>query len=120
MLLSEYLDAADFYHATIFDNDPESGLGGWGDPANDYQITTGGFSKDFIVSYPTPHNIRRNLTLQPFLNPDFWGTVPAAVLDEYINTTFTQAVLDSVVDSFVGDFEDFQTTLQGISVSTWA
>jgi len=36
-------DAPDVYGSTFFkDLDPESGLGGWGDPANDFQVPTGG------------------------------------------------------------------------------
>jgi tyrosinase len=100
-------DASDFYSATIFDDDPDSGLGGWGDPANDFQITTGGFAQDFMVSYPAPNRVRRNYTLQPFLGPEF---PPGSVADPevYINTTFTQSNADYMVNSFVGDFEGFQ------------
>ena len=56
------MNASDFYHATIFDDDPKSAFGGWGNPANDYQINTW-FGKDFIVPHQAPHNIHRNFTL---------------------------------------------------------
>ena len=61
-----HLDAADFEHS-IVDNSSH-GVGGWGDPENDFQIYTGGF-KDVIRAYPNPHHIRRNFTLFPFQMP---------------------------------------------------
>jgi tyrosinase len=109
------IDAPDFYHATILDNNTKSGFGGWGDPNNDFQITTGGFAKDFIVSYPSPHSIRRNFILQPFLDPaPFPGPPPPANTAEDINTTFTEANAIYSVESFVGDYESFQAYFESI------
>jgi len=99
-------DAADFEHATIFDDDPESGFGGWGNPADDYQITTGGL-EDFWISYPDPHRIRRQYTPEADLTPGNLG---------YINVSFAKPSVDYMVDSFIGDFVGFQgyfESLQG-------
>jgi len=108
-------DAPDFYHAHIFDSDLKSGFGGWGDPANDFQINTGGFSQDFLLAYPVPHNIRRNYTLQPFLTlPPSPPGAPVVNDNLEINTTFTKANTDYLINSFVGDFVSFQGYLEGI------
>ena len=99
------LDAADFYHATIFDPDPKSGFGGWGDPTDDYQITTGGFGKDFLVAYPVPHRPRRNFTLQPFLG----APLPPPFTDQpMINTSSPKARTKHLLDSYDGDYKSFQ------------
>ncbi|KAF9647444.1 Di-copper centre-containing protein [Thelephora ganbajun] len=103
-------DAADFYHSTIFSNSTCDGLGSWGDPDNDFQISTGGF-KDTRVAYPVPHNIRRNYILQPFLNAP--GVSPDNSL-LMINTTFTKANVDFTLNSFTGDYINFQAYLQGV------
>jgi len=55
-------------NSPFFDNF-SSGVGGWGDPTNDYQFYMGGF-KDKIMAYPNAHHIRRNSPLFPFSNPD--------------------------------------------------
>lgn len=107
------LDTEDFYHASIFSNSTVDGLGSWGDPANDFQITTGGF-KDIKVAYPVPHNIRRNFTLQPFLgviNPRPSAVKPGLM----VNTTFTKEVVDHAVSSFTEDFVSFQTYVESVS-----
>lgn len=110
------LDAADFYHATIFNCSTFDGLGTWGDPANDFQIFDGGF-KDIRVAYPVPHNIRRNYTNQPFIagrsGPP--SSPPVDSLSLMMNTSFTREVLDSIVNSFVGDYINFQQTLENFS-----
>ena len=54
-------DVTNFSTSPFFDPDPKSGLGGWGDPQDDYQITTGGFAFDFERPYPAPHRIRRKI-----------------------------------------------------------
>ncbi|KAI0264047.1 hypothetical protein BGY98DRAFT_1103701 [Russula aff. rugulosa BPL654] len=51
------------------DSDPSCGLGGWGDPNNDYQVPDGALS-NMTLAYPSPHTVRRNFTLQPFQVPD--------------------------------------------------
>ena len=107
------VDAADFYHATIWSNSTYDGLGSWGDPKNDYQISTGGF-KDIKVAYPVPHHIRRNFTLQPFAAGDLFFPGPPIDPLLIINTTFTQAAVDAAVDSYTGDYVNFQIHVEGV------
>jgi len=107
----------------MLDDDPVNGLGGWGDPADDFQIKTGGF-KDVVRPYPTPHHIRRNFTLYPFNNPavppPFAGdpTFPHIPADFLINTTITAQNVDFMVNNFKGDFEGFQAYMEGLAVSS--
>ncbi|ETW81995.1 hypothetical protein HETIRDRAFT_384428 [Heterobasidion irregulare TC 32-1] len=100
------LDAPDFFNSDFWkDNDTESGLGGWGDPENDYQVPKGGFS-DLHLSYPIPHTLRRNFTLQPFLH-----STPTSFFDEpteLANTSFTKSEVSKLVNGFVGDYKGFQ------------
>lgn len=99
------LDTADFYNAAIFDPDPESGFGGWGDPADDYQITTGAFSEDFLGAYPVPHRVRRQFTPQPFLGQQ----VPAPFTDQLlINTSFSTSHVEHLLNTADGDYKSFQ------------
>ena len=98
------VDAADFYHSTIFSNSTCDGLGSWGDPENDFQISTGGF-KDVMVAYPTPHHIRRNFTLRPISDEPLF----------MVNTSFTQEIVNLAVDSFAGNYTYFQAYLDAIS-----
>ena len=106
------LDAADFYHATIFNDSSCGGLGSWGDPNNDFQICDGGF-KDIAVAYPVPHKIRRNYTNQPFLQgrnlPD---NAPPSSLTLMMNTSFTKEVVDSIVNGSTGDYINFQQMVE--------
>jgi len=107
------IDAHDVYNSPFFDNSSSSGIGGWGDPNNDYQIFTGGF-KDEIRAYPNPHHIRRNFSLFPFSNPDlqppFAGDplAPPTPVDYMVNTTMTQTNVDYQINNFEGDFFGFQ------------
>jgi len=107
------LDAHDMYNSPFFDNS-SSGIGGWGDPNNDYQIHTGGF-KDDIRAYPNPHHVRRNFSVFPFSNPEllppFAGdpAAPPSPVDLMVNTTMTKENVDYTVNSFEGDFFEFQT-----------
>ena len=115
------LDAPDFYNSKFFDTS-SSGVGGWGDPANDFQISTGGL-KGMVVAYPTPHHLRRNFTLFPFANPTFpppWGDDPSAPpvpAELMMNTTMTQQNVDFILDTYEGDFFGFQTYFESIPVS---
>jgi tyrosinase len=101
-------DAADFYGSSFWaDNSSTSGLGGWGDPARDYQVPLGGFS-NLHLSYPSPHILRRNFTLQP------WFAI-AALVPEFIpdpsfmaNVSFTNKEVKKMVNGFTGDFKGFQ------------
>ena len=95
-------DASDFQNSPFFDPDQFSGLGGWGDPKNDYQITDGGFA-DIEVSYPVPHKIRRNYTL---VYPDRPGP---------LTNLFTPEVMNTLIHSFPGDFIGFQSHFETAS-----
>jgi len=110
-------DSSDTEHATIFDNDTVSGLGGWGDRNNDSQITTGGF-KDTVMAYPIRHRIRRTYTLRPL------GDLPSKTFPDdpqappidpniMINGTFTKVNYDFTLNGSLGNFTAFQTYLEG-------
>jgi len=120
---NSHLDAHDFYNSDLFDNSSSSGVGAWGDPANDYQIFTGGL-KDIILAYPSPHHIRRNFTILPFALPNplniFPGdpTAPPLQKDLMINTTFTKEDVDYTVNNFQGDFIGFQAYVEPAVSST--
>jgi len=113
------LDEADMFNSAFFDNSSH-GVGGWGDPNNDYQIYTGGF-KDVVRTYPNPHHIRRNFSILPFTNPDGAAISPFALApdapppqpDYLANTGMTKANVDFIVSSFQGDFINFQTYFEG-------
>lgn len=117
-----YLDTEDFYNSDFFDNS-SSGVGAWGDPANDYQIFTGGL-KDIMLAYPSPHRIRRNFTVLPFELPNPINVfpndpdVPPLQTDLMINTTMTKQNVDYMVNSFEGDFIGFQTYMESLAVSS--
>ncbi|EPQ57105.1 Di-copper centre-containing protein [Gloeophyllum trabeum ATCC 11539] len=104
----EYSDAPDFQNSDFWkDPDPVSGLGGWGDPSKDYAVTDGGFA-GFRLSYPTPHVLRRNFTLQPHLSlPRPYAPDP----ELYANETFTAAEVEKMVTGFKGDMIGFQRYL---------
>ncbi|KAJ7429737.1 Di-copper centre-containing protein [Mycena galericulata] len=113
-------DSADVLHSTMFqDPDPVSGLGGWGDLANDISVPDGGFSNtsSFKLSYPSPHTLRRNFTLQPFLNFPLQGFLTAAQEQTDANATFTPAQRDKLVNGFVGDYRGFQKYFEGFNGS---
>jgi hypothetical protein len=99
-------DAPDFYESSFWkDSNPQSGLGGWGNPAADYSISDGGFSK-LQVSYPTPHIVRRNFTLRAF---DF----PFLVFDDptlEVNETFLAPAVEKILE--ILDYKEFQKELE--------
>ena len=94
-------DASNFQNSTFWDPDTTSGVGGWGDPNDDDQITDGPFADGFIVSYPSPHRIRRRYT----------PTYPNAP-DEPLTNQFTPESQAAMVNGFVGDFSGFQVRLE--------
>ena len=105
----------DFFNASIFNDSPTSGFGKWGNPADDYQITTGAFANDFQVAYPVPHKIRRNYTATSTSADPFGdGTPPAP--DAFWNY-FTRESQAALINSYAGNFEGFQTQLEGPVVS---
>ena len=113
------LDLADaspnFTTATIFNDSPTSGFGGWGNPSDDYQITTGAFANDFELAYPVPHRIRRNYTVRS-LSADPFGDGTAPAPDDFWNY-ITPESQKQLINGYVGDFEGFQMILEGSTVS---
>ena len=103
-------DAGDFYNSPIFDPDPNTGLGGWGDPSDDFQIKTGAFASDFVRPYPAPHRVRRNLTLVSSGGGFGDGSPP---ITQPLNTFLTPERVKAMVDGFPGDFVGFQKLLEG-------
>jgi hypothetical protein len=116
MLTLYFIDASpDFVNATIWDDSPTSGVGGWGDPNNDFEISTGAFAEDFPLTYPVPHNLRRNFTQRAFVTDPFGDGTPPAPLDFW--NYFTQDRVDLLVDGFVGDFVGFHALFESTTVS---
>ncbi|TFK70138.1 Di-copper centre-containing protein [Pluteus cervinus] len=105
-------DAADFEHATFWDADPNSGVGTWGNPNNDYQIEDGawGLNSGFKLHYPSTHAIRRQFTPQPYLQ--FPRPYLLADVNLLANETFTKDRLDASLFGFDGDFQGFQKSFQ--------
>ncbi|KAJ6521931.1 Di-copper centre-containing protein [Mycena vulgaris] len=109
-------DAANFYESPFFkDSDPTTGMGGWGDASTQFRVLDGGFSASspFRLSYPFPHTLRRNFTLFPPLEILF--PVPGYVWNHTrpANASFTQPVVDRLIDGFEGDFKGFQAQMEG-------
>jgi tyrosinase len=100
----------------MFSDSTCDGLGSWGDPGNDFQISTG-VLKDMRLAYPVPHNIRRNFTLYPDFEPGFPTPtgVPAVDPTLMFNTTFTSEVVNATLNSPPGDYVAFQSTIEGFS-----
>ena len=108
-------DSSDIYNSPLFtDSDPDSGLGGWGNPAADFEVQDGAFS-GFKLSYPYPHTLRRNFTLRPWLDtydPNF-------PIDRFklANQSFTPSAVANLVNGHVGDLEGFQAEIADRQVS---
>jgi tyrosinase len=113
------LNTEDFFNSKIFDPSRISGFGGNGDPNNDYEITNGGFSTDFPLAYPVPHNLRRNFTLKPWQGrPSVFAdhTAPPIDPEKMANTSFSKAEVQKLVEGFRGDFEGFQAYFEAFQV----
>ncbi|KAG9103970.1 hypothetical protein FRC07_009879, partial [Ceratobasidium sp. 392] len=95
-------DAASFNTSAIWDADPNSGLGTFGDPNDDYYVKNGGF-KDMKVSYPITRGIRRQYTPYPYLT---WWWVPRPT--EAATETIQQKYVDDVINGYAGDFRAMQ------------
>jgi len=94
-------DASNFHNSTFWDPDTTSGVGGWGDPNDDDQITDGAFADGFHISYPSPHRLRRRYTPTAPDNPD-----------ELFTDEFTPESQVAMVNGFEGDFIGFQARLE--------
>jgi len=107
------IDAPHFYESSFWkDSDPESGLGGWGDPNNDYQVPDGGFH-NLPLSYPSPHTLRRNFTL---VLPPSPGALSNPTADN--NASFTASAIEAILDILPGDYKWFQTVVEVPGVRT--
>ena len=115
-ILLHLIDASpNFPNATIFNDSPTSGLGGWGDPTQDYHITTGALADSFKLAYPIPHGLRRNYSAKYYATDPFGDGTPAPTDDLW--TFFTPASRDALVNGFVADFQGFQALFEGLMVS---
>jgi len=114
------IDAHDMFNSAFFDNSTYQGVGGWGDPNNDFQIYTGGF-KDQIRTYPSLHHIRRNFSLYPFDNPNAVKpfpndpNAPPLPVGFAVNGSMTKANETFAVNGFEGDFITFQAFVEQTS-----
>ncbi|KAF8603183.1 Di-copper centre-containing protein [Ceratobasidium sp. AG-I] len=99
-------DAASFNTSAVWDADPTSGLGTFGDPAKDYYVTNGGFSK-MQVAYPIKRNIRRQYTPFPYLT---WWWVPRPT--EGAAVGLQQSYVDEAINGYDGDFVGFQNATE--------
>ena len=119
ILIHSVQDSSNPENSTIFDDDKVTGLGRWGDPNDDIQITTGGL-RDLVRVYPSPHRIRRSYTLQPLANiPNPFPNDPLAPSVDtsvFINGSFSRANYDFLLNGFFGDFRGFQAYLEGPQV----
>jgi len=101
------IDAPDFHESSFWkDRDPKSGLGGWGDPNEDFRVPDGGFNK-LHLSYPSPHILRRNFTLLAFAS----SFLPAEYFTEpqkEANTSFTASAINTLLKTTRGNYRNFQ------------
>lgn len=95
------------------ESDPRSGLGGWGDPSTDYSVTDGAFT-DFQLAYPSPHILRRNFTLQPFL--DFASLEIFPEPAQMANESITITKISNLIANYTGDFKGFQKEFEATEV----
>jgi hypothetical protein len=74
-------------------------------------------SSSFWPSYPFPHTLRQKFNLFPQFEQVF--PVPGLVYDytHPANASFIKLVVESLIDSFVGDFKGFQMRMEGVEVS---
>jgi len=105
------IDAHDFFESSFWrESDPMSGLGGWGDPNDDYAVHDGGF-RNLQLAYPVPHHVRRNFSLIP------WRDIPSPLITDPLkigNTTFSASVIKALLETPAGDYKGFQTVLEAL------
>ena len=102
------IDAQDFYESSFWkDSDPVSGLGGWGDPNDDFRVPDGGFHK-LLLSYPSPHTVRRQFSLFPYKAPFPLFTEP----EKTGTSSILASVVEAVLNTSAGDFKGFQVALE--------
>jgi tyrosinase len=108
---SDYrIDAPDFYESSWWkDSDPVSGLGGWGDPNDDFTVPDGGFHQ-MPLSYPSPHTVRRNFSLLSFDQPSLATLFPDPL--KLGNTSFTASVVKAILETSAGDYRRLQVGIE--------
>ena len=94
---------SNFQNSTLWNPDTTSGLGGWGDPNNDNQITDGAFANDFTISYPVSHRPRLQYTPTNPIEPG----VP-------LTDQSTHEALAALVNSSEGGFIGFQAGVEEV------
>ncbi|KAG9083148.1 hypothetical protein FRC06_004681 [Ceratobasidium sp. 370] len=99
-------DTASFNTSAMWDPDPTSGLGTFGDPNNDYYVKNGGFA-NLTVAYPIPRPIRRQYTPYPYLA---WWWVPRP--QEAAVATIGTSFVDAAINGFDGNFIGFQNATE--------
>ncbi|KAG8688177.1 hypothetical protein FRC09_013063 [Ceratobasidium sp. 395] len=104
-------DAADFSKSPIFEANTTYGLGTWGAAANDWVIKDGAWAKT-IRAYPVPHIIRRQWTPQPF-RTNYIFPFEYPLKDKFANETASPAAVQTLIDSFEGDFDSFGAAVEG-------
>ncbi|KAB5589296.1 hypothetical protein CTheo_7266 [Ceratobasidium theobromae] len=108
--------AIDFENSSIWDPDPEVGLGGFGDPNDDNTVKTGGLNltvtypmlafnplihEIFLRQFSSAHKLRRNYQPLPFASIPGYETLQA-------NLTFTPAEIQKLLAQPNGNFTSFQ------------
>ncbi|KAF8595322.1 Di-copper centre-containing protein [Ceratobasidium sp. AG-I] len=95
--------AADFDNSSMWDNDPESGLGGFGDPDDDNVLKTGGLN--LSLAYPVHHKLRRKYS--PY--PGFGGFSNVSA-----NSTFNLQEVSNLLAQPEGNYTAFQYYMEQI------
>ncbi|CEL62851.1 hypothetical protein RSOLAG1IB_10527 [Rhizoctonia solani AG-1 IB] len=98
-------DSADFANSNIWDTDPDSGLGAFGDPDDDYTLKTGGLN--ITLAYPIAHKLRRQYT--PLLSLQLDGT---SLTNISAKSLFSQAEVDVLLAQPEGNFTAFQDYME--------
>lgn len=104
-------DAADVASSPVFDEDPVTGLGSFGDVNDDNNLKNGGFAS-FRVSYPEPNPLRRQYTLQPYINKPQSPIFPEPA--RLANSTFTYEKVAEALTCGAGDYSCLQTHVEGM------
>ncbi len=75
-----------------------------------------GALSNMMLSYPSPHTVRRNFTLLPFDDPTQpLFTDPA----KQANSSFSASAIQAILQTSAGDYKSFQTALEAFEVRAW-
>lgn len=95
-------DTQDFENSRMWDTDRVAGLGGFGDPKDDFTVKTGGL--DLTFAYPISHKLRRQY--RPY--PGFLGISNVSAV-----STFTPQEVKKLLNIETGNFTAFQAYMEG-------